>query len=131
MIPFQQPHASARKDGKYVLHETYHYWCEEGPGVGSGWALRILKGFIWDGASIPRVFWTMSGIRPGGRMVGPSLVHDYLYRGIGGEIAGDYTRKEADQLFRHLMLEAGMGKMRARWAYQAVRLFGRWAWKGK
>ena len=63
-------------------------------------------------------------------MVGPSLIHDYLYSNPE-EITGDYTRKEADQLFRHLMLEAGMGKMRARWAYQAVRLFGRWAWKGK
>lgn len=34
------------------------------------------KGAIWDGASIPRLSWSILGIYPGGRMLAPSLPHD-------------------------------------------------------
>jgi hypothetical protein len=129
MGSFQQPRAHARKDGLYVLDVAYVYETDLISPVG-WWAVNIPAGFVWDGASVPRLLWTLSGIRPGGRMVGPSLVHDYLYRRRRPTNC-DYTRKDADQLFRYLMLKAGLSKMKARRAYWAVRLFGRSSWKRK
>ena len=40
--------------------------------------LLIPKGFIFDGASIPRVFWSV--LSPTGLLLIPGLFHDYGYR---------------------------------------------------
>ena len=38
----------------------------------------IPKGFIFDGASIPRIFWAF--LSPTGLLLIPGLIHDYAYR---------------------------------------------------
>lgn len=113
----------------FVLHERYVLGFPKPSPVGR-WNIIIDEGFTWDGASIPRWVWSFAGIYPGGRMVGPSLVHDYLYQTALKKPHGDYTRKEADRLFRYLMRLAGFGRIKARRAYIAVRWFGRSHWKG-
>jgi len=90
-------------------------------------------GFQWDGASVPRFLWSLSGIRPDGLVRAAALVHDYLYRKPkSGNVGGSYkifTRKEADVLFRDMIREAGGSWWTASKAYWAVRAFGWMAWK--
>jgi hypothetical protein len=42
-----------------------------------GFELVIPKGFIFDGASIPRIFWTF--LHPTGLLLIPSMFHDFAY----------------------------------------------------
>ncbi len=99
-----------------------------------GQTYNIPKGFRHDGASIPRLVWSLSGLRPDGLLRAAALLHDALYRyggrlprGWGPEVL--FSRKEADAAFYGLMIEAGVPKWRAWMAWRAVRLFGRWSWK--
>lgn len=97
----------------------------------AGYHFTILKGFVYDGASIPRLVWPIIGMTPDGLLRGGALVHDALYRN-GGVMPGIdhvFTRKEADGIFHSLMAEAGVKPRRAYLAYVGVRLFGRWSFK--
>ena len=38
----------------------------------------IPKGYTWDGASIPRIFWRLIGSKSDNRFLIPSLIHDVL-----------------------------------------------------
>ena len=38
----------------------------------------ISKGYTWDGATIPRVFWRLIGSKTDNRFLVPSLIHDVL-----------------------------------------------------
>lgn len=70
-----------------------------------------------DLASIPRWLWPI--IAPtNSSFIAPSILHDYLYSCIG------YTRKEADDIFYHALIESDVSSMRAYEMYLAVRLFG-------
>jgi hypothetical protein len=95
----------------------------------------IPKGFEWDGASVPRVAWSLLGFYPGGIMLAPSLPHDwgYIKKGrLTDKFTGDFTmtRKELDDLFLAHMLEVGMPPKKAKRAYFFVRLLGGLVWNG-
>jgi len=124
-MSLEQPDARARSsDGLYVLYEEYTYLRPE-------WNVTIPEGFVWDGASVPRFLWSISGIRPDGRIRAAALVHDYLYR-YGGKVPSCsrvFTRKEADRLFYEMIREAGGSWWTAWRAWFAVSLFGWLAWK--
>ena len=104
--------------------------------------LKVPEGFIYDGASVPRWLWSISGIRPDGLNRAASLLHDYLYsrKGILPKMSHmKYTdkwvpadhvwdRKEADRLFCRLLREAGVSKVKRLIAYGAVRIFGGSSW---
>lgn len=78
--------------------------------------LRILKHYAWDGASGPT--WDdKTNMRA-------SLVHDALYQLMRENLLDRKFRKYADQLFRDMCIQDGMGKFRAWYYYQAVRIFG-------
>ena len=92
------------------------------------------KGFRYDRASIPRIFWviidkdSLSNVAP--------LFHDLLYR-HGGKLPQDrvtpyrtFSRAETDNLFKELMGKCGVGGVRRELAYRAVRDFGSFAWNG-
>lgn len=86
----------------------------------------VPAGFLYDGASIPRFCWSLIGLSPFGAIIGPATIHDFLY--VNGGIAGRalrLTKRETDELFYELMLEAGISKIKAKAAYQAVHMFGR------
>lgn len=85
MIPI-----SARK---YELVEDYEcYWND------SGVVHRLLvpKGNISDGASIPRMFWGLIGLRPDGLIRAGALIHDYLYAYEGALPEGAHSTYEGD-----------------------------------
>jgi len=85
--------------------------------------IRIPKGFIFDGASVPRCLWWF--LSPVGLLLIPGLVHDYKYKHCGRR-----KRKLLDVLFRILIKEV-TGTSAIPWiAYFAVRIGGWKAWKG-
>lgn len=81
-----------------------------------GWDIEIYKGFIWDGASIPRELWDDIGCPLD--FVLESLIHDGLYR------THLLSRKEADKIFHHLLIRNGVSEVKAKVMYLAVRLGG-------
>ncbi len=89
-----------------------------------GKSVTVPYEFRSDGASVPRFFWRW--VFPPGdtRALRAAFVHDWLYR-----IHPDgWTKAEADQLFRELLVEDGMPERFARRAYWGVRLFGGDSW---
>ena len=82
--------------------------------------ISIAKGFISDGASIPRIFWNI--LDPTGPYFQAAVVHDYLYR------CQRLTRHQSDAV----LLE-GMWVLHCKFReyfiiYVMVRLFGWYAW---
>ncbi len=80
------------------------------------------KGFIFDGASVPRFLWWF--LSPTGLLLIPSLVHDNGYK-----YGGTWPRKHWDDLFRVVTKEV-TGTTIIPWiAWAAVRLGGWKAWR--
>lgn len=107
--------------------------------------LFVPFGYLYDGASVPRVFWSLIGLWPDGLIRAAALAHDVLYRAAGGakpeawggcvltNDAGSgviVTRKEADWLLQEYMKTAGMWKHRCGLAWVAVRIGGARHWGG-
>lgn len=91
----------------------------------------VPKGFTTDFASIPSIF---QGLIPKhGRFDAAAIVHDYLYN-VQPKVwrpEGEYsriTRKESDGIFRRIMKELGVGRIRRNLMYRAVRLGGWVPW---
>lgn len=114
--------------GDYDVADDYVY-------DGGTYKITAWKGFRYDRASIPRIFWviidkdSLSNVAP--------LFHDLLYR-HGGELPQErvtpyrtFSRLETDNLFRELMGKCGVGAVRRELAYRAVRNFSGFAWNGK
>jgi hypothetical protein len=59
-----QPDIEPIQGGKYKLREDYSYETEITPGRFV--KISINKGFEYDGASVPRITWSLSGLRPDG-----------------------------------------------------------------
>ena len=111
--------------------------------LGRGFTYIIPKGFIFDGASIPRLFWNI--LNPTGYLFIAGLLHDFVYKYTflytysaiesldGGErriIREFYTQKEADKKFEDLADKICMGAhFFTRSAYITLRMFGSTAWK--
>jgi hypothetical protein len=106
--------------------------------------ITVPRGFVCDGASVPRLVWTLSGITPDGLIRAAALVHDYIYRhkgklprntygvlrdGVYEDISENiWTREDADKLFARIMREAGVPKIKRRAAYLGVRTGGWASW---
>lgn len=126
-------------EGEYLLVRDWDYVWREGE---LRHRIRIPCGDEHDGASVPRLAWTVAGITPDGLIRAAALLHDWLYKWRGAvplyyaaEPMGDwrrtvrvFTRSESDALFRRVMAEAGVGAIRRRIAYLGVRAGGWWAW---
>jgi len=81
---------------------------------------EIPKGFVFDFASVPRLFWNLISPTQLGD-VGP-VKHDWKYKkGIG-------TREAADKQFLRDMEADGVKWWRRQAAYRAVRMFGGKNW---
>lgn len=86
--------------------------------------ITIPKGFEFDGGTIPRIFWTVSGLTPWGYYVSEYALHDKLYvdKGIVG--GKTLSRKIIDKILRQQMKDK-----HARWfkhtiTYLFCRAFG-------
>lgn len=87
--------------------------------------LTVPAGFESDGASVPRFFWRIVFPPGDARALLAAFLHDFIYR---THPAG-WTRKQADELFRKLLIEDGISRNSANMAYWGVRLFGGSAWE--
>ncbi len=133
-------HVSLEADthGLYVLDRAYsHEWLTGNRLL----KLTVEAGQVWDGASVPR--WCWSIIRPGGLILGPSLIHDVIYEHGGrpanlerwdGQEASwkpctdSIGRLRADKLFARMIRQVGLPSYKASVAYRAVRVFGASHW---
>ncbi len=92
--------------------------------VSSRGAITVPLGFITDGASIPRTFWTLLG--PFGPYFEAAVIHDFLYSPWNRR----FTRLEVDQLFKEAMFNLGLDWPRRELIYRAVRAFGGRTFRG-
>ena len=78
--------------------------------------VTVPKGFITDGATIPRIFWPI--LPPVHRYFPAAVVHDYLLTQV--------SRDEADAKFNNCLKELNISTFRRLVMYGAVRLFAKW-----
>ena len=97
---------------RYVLDVN---WLVEGR---AGIVHAIPKGFVTDGASIPRIFWFIVGGKYAPEVIGAATVHDYYYR------TGIAERRTADDRFYNMLRDDGVSWWRAGLMYRAVHWFG-------
>jgi hypothetical protein len=81
---------------------------------------RIPAGFQTDLASIPRLAWSVMSPAHSS-LIRPAIVHDYFYN-----TACEFTRKQTDLIFYHMLVNDGISSFRASIMYAAVRIAG---WK--
>jgi len=80
----------------------------------------IPKGFKTDGASIPKIFWSLFGCPFVGKYVKAAILHDYLY---SGNI--DITFHKANLKFYKNMRKSGVSKFKAFIMFKTVEIFGK------
>ncbi len=88
--------------------------------------ITVPVGFRSDGASVPRVFWSVIFPPTDRKAIKAAVVHDYLYtypHPVG------WTRAMADKAFLDLLLECGIPKWKAYIACIGVRIFGASHWE--
>jgi len=82
----------------------------------------VPKGFKTDGASIPKLFWSLIGSPVRGKYVNAALIHDWFY------YTGEVTRKRADALFHEAMTLLEVSFWRRKLMWLAVRGFSGIIW---
>ena len=113
----EQPDIRPISATEYILKESYLYETPQD-------YIYIAEKFIHDGASVPRLFWSVSGLAPDGLHRAAALIHDFLYACRGRTKRRMYSRKECDQIFMRVMKESGCNSYRVKIAYLAVRMGG-------
>jgi len=94
--------------------------------------VKIPKGFIFDGASIPKLFWPL--LSPTGLLFIPGLFHDYGYKynkwldSEGNGIFVNAGQKFFDDQFRKLGVYINDMPILDKIAFVALRGFGWMAW---
>lgn len=81
---------------------TFHWKKQEA-------VVTIPKGYLTDGASVPRIFWGI--VPPWGIHGAASIVHDFLCEYLSVMVDGKLvpiSRKEADKIFTLAMIESGV-----------------------
>jgi hypothetical protein len=78
----------------------------------------VPKGFICDGASVPRFFWRFLGHPFDVHHLRPGVRHDYRYS------TGVVPRKDCDRMYRDDLKADGLGFIKRNLEYFGVRLFG-------
>ncbi len=87
----------------------------------NGQEIVIPEGFIYDGASVPKILWSV--VSPVGEVKKPALVHDWFY---SVQVSG---RRYADDMIKESMRAYGVHKGKILLWWTILRLFGGFAWK--
>ena len=98
-------------NNRFELGETFVYYTEDGEDT-----IEVPVGFISDGASIPRIFWTIIGSPWSGKYAKAAVIHDFLY------VRQFYTRKKSDLIFLEGMKVLGVSWWKRKAMYWAVRI---------
>lgn len=77
----------------------------------------IEKGYIWDGATIPRIFWRLTGSKTDPEFQIPSMIHDKLCE---NKNFINYDRILSSKVFKGLLIGSGVNKFKADMMYIAV-----------
>jgi hypothetical protein len=83
----------------------------------------IPKGYFYDGASIPRIFWSVIGSPFEPDFWAGALAHDWLY------FTHFVTRQVADEVLYQILRQSGVGIVRAKVIWSAVRTCAGFAWE--
>jgi len=110
-------------------------------GDGHGWEMNsiwritfesvhydVAAGFVTDGASIPRSLWRLCGHPLETPRLYAAILHDWLYSGGVGDDGCVPTRAEADRIFRDVLIELGVSRIRAYVEWAAVSVCGGSHW---
>lgn len=116
---------------KWELCEDWQYKLPDNEPV-----IVIPKGFIFDGASIPRPLWAL--LSPTGLLLIPGLIHDFAYRydylwaltpsGSAYKYKAGSGQWFWDSLFRRVGLRVNGMALIDLLAWIALALFGWWSW---
>ena len=117
---FGCPIIQGRKDGLYELVEPYEVEVYD---IGFVVVISLKPGFVFDGASVPRLLWFAAGEPMLPPRVAAALVHDWLYR---SQIV---PRDKADWYYAQLQAQAGRAYGRIAVEWIALRLCGDAAWE--
>ena len=102
----------------FLLKSSFRYFSSLG-------MIEVPAGTETDGASVPRAFRAI--FDPFGEYFGAAVIHDFLYSPANCE----FTRAEADLIFKEAMYNIGVVWYRREVIYQAVRIFGGSFFKGR
>ena len=93
----------------------------------------IPKMYEWDGATIPRILWSITGIDPFGYVNPASIVHDYVYGFEGKMPDGTYIpRQVIDEWFVQTILDLKLINNNFVKLYkQVLRIGGLYFWNDK
>lgn len=113
-------------DGEVRVEWVVHAGADRRMRLLEDFAFVDSQGFRWlaaegdeiDGASIPKVFWTTEGSPFIGDYRRASVLHDVACQ------KKTEPSKAVHRMFYEAMLTAGVGELRAKKMYTAVRLFG-------
>lgn len=114
-----RPKIEPLDNGHYRLLKPYMY------STNAGSAIIVPKGYITNGADIPRLFWRL--YPPFSPEYMPAvIIHDYLCD-VADAMIDKADRKRAflfaDDVFREILLKLGVSRVRATIFYKAVRLW--------
>ena len=104
------------KKWKLLKSFSYHVGSEDSEEI-----ITVREGFVCDGASIPKLFWTIIG-RPFGRYAQCAVLHDWMYQ------HQMYTRRKADVIFFRSMRAMKVPFMQRWLMFRSVRLFAWSPW---
>ena len=99
-------------DNAYVLIETLAYRTD----IIEQKNIIVHKGFVSDGASVPRIFWPL--FPPMGNYTAAAIVHDYIC------VEKICSSKDGAKIFLEAMKDLGVPKPVRYPMYLAVRVFG-------
>ncbi len=103
------------RDRKMTLLDSF-WFCDS-----SGCEWWAGEGTLFDGASVPRPLWPLFGSPFVGDYRRAAVLHDAYYK------FKERPRKAVDQMFLEAMRCDGVGRIKSRLMYAAVRAFGpRW-----
>ncbi len=77
--------------------------------------------FITDGASIPKILWSVVGHPFSKKIRKAAIIHDYIY---GNLLKYGYNRKDADLLFYDALIVNDVFWIKAKLFYYSVRWLG-------
>jgi hypothetical protein len=86
------------------------------------WPITVPRGTLTDGASVPKIFWSI--FSPIGSYFPAALIHDFLYLKASKKRYGSYTRAMADRAFLDAMADCGVPWLTRQTIYAAVRVGG-------
>jgi hypothetical protein len=104
------------KNGFWKLQDDFSY---EDDSI----QVTVKSDFITDGASIPKLFWSVAGNPLENDLLKPAIIHDGLYTLM------QLPRGKCDKLLKEMLLFNGTSKVKANLVYYVVRILGGSHWK--